>query len=120
MRLSDSALKALGDGGPAERATSFVTEKLFELWRARHPAWCVIEDADLSVGGQPLIEIPAVEIGSLTVGPVWFTRRPNRNFHEYMSSMMDRRVEGALGGSLLRHFAATVDYPAGRAAFQLE
>lgn len=31
--------------------------------------------------------------------------------------MMDRPVDGALGGSLLRHFAVTIDYPSARAVF---
>jgi hypothetical protein len=52
------------------------------------------------------------------VGPVWFTRRPDRNFHEYISSMMDARVEGALGGSALHFFRVTVDYPGRVAVFQ--
>jgi hypothetical protein len=52
------------------------------------------------------------------VGPVWFTYRPDKSFHEYMSSMMDARVEGALGGSALRYFRVTVDFPHGRAVFQ--
>jgi hypothetical protein len=33
---------------------------------------------------------------------------------------MDRRVDGALGGSLLRYFTVTVDYPRARASFLLE
>ena len=64
-----------------------------------------------------MIEVPVVEIGDLPVGPVWFTHRPDRAFHDYMSSMMDAPVEGALGGNALGELVMTIDYPGARAAF---
>lgn len=108
--LTPAALAALGDGRSAGRAASFITASVFARWRERHPGWKVIEKADQGPG-EPMIEVPAVEIGGHTVGPVWFTRRRDRNFHDYMSSMMDRRIEGALGGSALQYLRVTVDYP---------
>ena len=105
-------------GRPAERGTCFITTWLFERWQRRNPDWRVVSDADLSVAGEPMIEVPSVRIAGSEAGPVWFTRRPDRNFHEYMSSMMDRRVEGALGGSLFAYFRITVDYPHARALFE--
>jgi hypothetical protein len=51
-------------------------------------------------------------------GPVWFTRRPDPNFHQFMSQFMDRQVEGALGGSALKFFRVTVDYPRAVAVFE--
>ena len=65
----------------------------------------------------PMIEVPEVVIAGHKVGPVWFTYRPNPNFHEYMSSFTDKQVEGALGGNALRHFRITVDYPNAKAYF---
>ena len=65
-----------------------------------------------------IIQVPRVSGGGWEVGPVWFTRRPDRAFHEYMSQWMDRRVEGALGGSALSFFRVTVDYPGAAAIFE--
>ena len=47
---------------------------------------------------QRAIEVSRIVVGGYTVGPVWFTRRADKNFHEYMSQWMDKRIEGALGG----------------------
>ena len=58
-----------------------------------------------------MIKVPEIQIGSITVGPVWFTRRADENFHDFMSSMMDRKVEGAVGGSLLKYLQVVIDYP---------
>jgi hypothetical protein len=117
--LSDTALSIIGDGGPHERATSFVTASVFDKWRGKHPNWRIIEGADRTAGGECIIEVPQVTIAGHTVGPVWFTRRADSNFHEYMSQWMDRRVEGALGGTLFKYFAVTADYPGSRAYFRL-
>jgi hypothetical protein len=51
------------------------------------------------------------------VGPVWFTQRPDRAFREWMSSMTDRPIEGALGGSAFKTTRMILDYPGGRAYF---
>ena len=118
VALSPSALARLRDGRPAWRATSFIAASVFESWRKDHPEWRVLEDADVHDGGHPMIEVPAVTIAGHTVGPVWFTRRGDRNFHDFMSSMMDRRVDGALGGSALQYFRVTVDYTAAVAVFE--
>ena len=114
--LSDSAHAKLG--GPPVQGTSFISESIFEKWRSDQPEWRIIENADRFPGGMPVIEVPEVSVAGHTVGPVWFTKRPDRNFHEYMSGMMDRHVEGALGGSLFRYFVITADYPGARAAFE--
>jgi len=118
VHLTDEAHAVLDDGEPATRATSFITGTVFERWRRRHPDWQVIENADRTLAGEPMIRVPEVTLAGHTVGPVWFTRRPDRNFHQFMARMMDRRVEGALGGSLFRHFVLTVDYPGARAIFR--
>lgn len=110
VRLSENARRKVGVD-PSEVAACFVTTSIFDRWASDHPDWPLIEDADVNAGGQPMIQVPAVTIAGLEVGPAWFTRRPDANFHEFMSRMMDRTVEGALGGSLLRHFVVTVNYP---------
>lgn len=115
--LSASAMSAIADSAPAVRATSFITSEVLNRWRERHPDWRVLADADEMIPGMRMIEVPRVEIAGFTVGPVWFTERPDRNFHEFMTQFMDRRVDGALGGNALRFFRVTVDYPAAVAHF---
>lgn len=115
--LTPKALQAIGDGGPAERATSMIVDSRFKAWRAAHPDWRVVEDAQ-ERSGSAMIEVPEIEIGGAKVGPVWFTWRPDANFREYMSRMMDQRVDGAIGGNALSHFVMTVDYPGAVAYFR--
>jgi hypothetical protein len=117
LTLTPEALATLGDGGPAIRATSFIAENVFERWRTRHPDWRVVVKAEKPTGF-PIIEVPKVTIAGHEVGPVWFTFRPDKNLHEFMSSMMDAKVEGALGGSALRYFRVTADMAQGKAVFQ--
>jgi hypothetical protein len=118
VSLTDSGWTALGgDGEPRERGTSFIARSVFARWRQRHPDWRVIEHADRPLD-MPMIQVPEVHVGGYAVGPVWFTMRPDRNFHEFMSQWMDRRVDGALGGSVLRFFRVTLDYPGGTATFE--
>lgn len=117
LGLTDSAYAALADGGPPVRGTSFIVARVFDGWLARHPDWRVVERAERGTG-EAIIQVPRVSVGGYEVGPVWFTRRPDRNFHEYMSQWMDRRVDGALGGSALGWFRVTVDYPNAVAVFE--
>jgi hypothetical protein len=113
--LPPAALAEVADSGPPLRATSFVTSSVLARWRERHPDWRVIANADVNVPGMSMILVPEVTVAGVTAGPVWFTERPDKNFHEYMSQWMDRRVDGALGGSLWRYFRVTLDYPGARA-----
>ncbi len=115
--LTDEALAALRDGRASERATSFITTTTFEKWRKRHPDWRVIEKAEKGTG-EAMIEVPSLFIAGYEVGPVWFTRRADKNFHQFMSQFMDKRVEGAIGGNGLRHFRITIDYPNAIAVFE--
>ncbi|HSS51254.1 MAG TPA: hypothetical protein VLX28_20115, partial [Thermoanaerobaculia bacterium] len=118
VSLSPEALAKLDDHGPALRGTSFIAAVHFDRWRQKHPDWRVVEKADLNMKGEPMIEVPAVTVAGYTVGPAWFTRRPDPSFHQFMSQYMDRQVEGALGGSALRFFRVTVDYPHAVAVFE--
>lgn len=114
--LEPDALAALG-GAAGARATSFIVATQFDAWRAAHPQWRVLEKAEKGTH-MDMIEVPLVEIAGARVGPVWFTRRPDKNFHDFMSGMMDSRVEGAIGGNALRHFRVSVDYPGAAAYFR--
>lgn len=115
--LTPEALKAVNDKLPATRATSFIVDVIFKQWHTAHPDWRVIEQAEARTK-QDMIEVPDVEIAGAHVGPVWFTHRPDKNFHEYMSGMMDKRVEGAIGGDAFQHFVMTIDYPNAVAYFR--
>jgi len=118
VNLSASAVAALNDGRPPLRATSFISASTFAGWKTRHPDWRVIESADQTVAGEPMIQVPQIEVAGFTVGPVWFTRRPDDNFHQWMSQWMDKQIDGALGGSALQYFKVTVDYPNAVAVFE--
>ena len=91
-------------------ATSFVIASIFDKWVEDHPEWLVINEA-CTFSKQPMIRVPEVKLGKRVVGPVWFTRRADHNFHNYMSSMMDRKIDGAIGGSALQYVRVIIDYP---------
>ena len=67
---------------------------------------------------EAMIEVPKIKIAGYEVGPVWFTRRANKNFHELMSRFMGKQVEGAVSGNAFRFFRITVDYPKAVAVFE--
>lgn len=115
VMLSEPAVDTLG-GGPSARAGSFIVNSVLERWRKRHPDWRVIEKADH--GQLRLIEVPTLDIGGYTVGPVWFAERSDPSLHEYMSQWMDQRIDGAIGGNAFATFKITVDYPSGVAVFE--
>jgi hypothetical protein len=115
--LSPEALTAVNDGGPAERATSFIVNTIFEKWRKDHPDWRIVEKAE-STTGEAMIEARNIKIAGHTIKRAWFTRRADKNFHEYMTQFMDKKIEGAVGGTLLHPFRITVDYPKAIAVFE--
>lgn len=104
-----------------EGVTSYITTSVLERWHKAHPTWRVVADGDDLFGPKQatrLIEVPNVEIAGWSVGPIWFTERPDHNFHDVMSSYMDKQVEGAVGGNVFRHFVMTIDYPHEAAYFR--
>lgn len=109
-KLTSSAASVLGHEAGASVGTSFVIRSIFEQWKAAHPQWRTIPNADAR-GGFAMIEVPTVQIGGINVGPVWFTMRPDPNFLEFMSQMTDETVRGALGGSALKYLHVVLDYP---------
>jgi len=116
--LMPDAMKALG-GNAVHRATSFIIASVYDKWRAAHPEWRVIEGADQTGKGAPMIEVPKLTIGGHEVGPVWFTKRPDAAFHEFMAQFMDKKADGAIGGSALKYFQrVTVDWVNAVAVFE--
>lgn len=99
---------------------SYITTSVMNRWHKAHPDWRVVAKGDDLAGTRyaaRLIEVPHVEIAGWTVGPTWFTERPDTAFHDFMSSMMDKRIEGAVGGNVFRHFVMSIDYPHATAYF---
>ena len=115
--LGPEAAAKVGDGRAPQRATSFMKAAVFDAWRKAHPDWPVVEKAEVRTGAD-MIRVPVIVVAGQKVGPVWFTRRPDKAFDEFMSSMMDAPVVGALGGSGLRYFRISVDYGRGLAVFE--
>ncbi|MEP6482917.1 MAG: hypothetical protein ABJB01_00610 [Rudaea sp.] len=115
--LTADALKTIGDKLPAERATSFIAESIFNRWHTAHPEWHTIEHAEERTNAS-MIEVPEIEIAGSHVGPVWFTLRRDTDFHDFMSAVTDRQIEGAIGGDAFYHFVMTIDYPNAVAYFR--
>ncbi len=90
---------------------SFIITSIFEKWKSENPDWKVIDGGDTSIDAD-IIEVPEIIIGNHTVGPVWFAKRADQNFTEWMSKWMDKTIEGAIGGSCFKHFKSiSIDYP---------
>lgn len=103
------ARKLLGLNG-TQVATSFIVSSIFDKWVEEHPEWIVIDNA-CTLSKSPMIKVPEIKLGDRFIGPVWFTKRADYNFHNFMTTMMDRRIDGALGGSALQYVRIIVDYP---------
>lgn len=116
-RVEPAALAVIADGQPAERATSFLIDSIAQRWRAAHPQWRYIEAAE-SGTGFAMLEVPQVAFAGHTVGPVWFTLRPDGNFRTWMAQWMDKPLDGALGGNAFAGLRITVDYASETATFE--
>jgi hypothetical protein len=108
--LTAEAREALGDHRAPLRAASTVVESVFKRWRNRHPGWRMLKAGEVGTG-EPMIEVPSVGIAGVRTGPVWFSRRPEQRYVEWMSQWCDRTVYGSLGGNALRKLKLTLDYP---------
>lgn len=86
---------------------SFIASSIFDRWREAHPEWTYYPNADMQ---KDVIEVPFVKIGEFEVGPVLFSKRPDKNWSEGMIHSMDKVVKGAIGGSALQYFKVTIDY----------
>jgi hypothetical protein len=118
--LSASAAQVFGVSAGTPIGTSFIVREVFDSWTKRHPQWRVLRAADRIGGGTnafDMIEVPQVVVAGLRVGPVWFSQRPDAAFREWMSSMTDQPIDGALGGSAFKTMRLILDYPGQRAYF---
>lgn len=99
---------------------SYITTTTLERWHRAHPDWTLVEQGDAAMAPRfnaRIIKVPALEIAGWSIGPVWFTERPDAAFHGMMAEIMDKPPEGAIGGNALDHFLMTVDYPHAAAWF---
>jgi hypothetical protein len=111
--LSADALAKVGDGGPSERSSTHMANWVYTKLHTRHPDWPVIEHADLW-SGLSLFRVPAVSVAGFDLGPTWFSVLTGPATPPYVAATVpapERRRGGTIGGSLLRHFSVTVDYP---------
>lgn len=115
FRMGKAAAARLGDAAVRARAGSFIAIGVMKGWRERHKDWPFIERGD---SGAPMIQVPDVEIAGWHTGPVWFSARPDRAFNEYLAAVIDRPVDGALGGNAFATFRMTADYPSAKIAFE--
>lgn len=106
--LSDHGKSKLGLSTNAT-AGSFIAKSVFDKWHLDHPDWRIIEKGEIT--GADLIEVPEVTVGNLTAGPVWFAKRTDEVWSKGMIGSMDKVVKGAIGGSFLKYFKVTIDYP---------
>ncbi|MBB5208657.1 hypothetical protein [Chiayiivirga flava] len=116
-RVEPAALGVIADGQPAERATSFLIDSIAQRWRKAHPDWRYVEAAETGTG-LAMLEVPQMVFAGHTVGPVWFTLRPDANFRTWMAQWMDKPLDGALGGNALAGLRVTVDYASETATFE--
>jgi hypothetical protein len=114
--ITDSARTVLGDRGPKARAGSFISATIFDRWHARHPEWRVVERGEAGTHAA-LIEVPTMQLAGYSVGPVIWEKRGDTNFHKLMDPLMDRPIQGSLGGAAFQFFSITVDYPSSLACF---
>jgi hypothetical protein len=98
-------------GGQTNIGGSFISDVLFDKWKARHPDWRIIEGGEgLGTQKTDLIEVPSVIIGGVTTGAVWFAKRRPEVWSKGMIRTMDKVVAGAIGGSALKYLKVTIDY----------
>ncbi|WP_376694856.1 hypothetical protein [Wenzhouxiangella sp. EGI_FJ10305] len=117
--LTKSSASEYGLSPGTRVGTSYIVRSKYERWRTRHPDWKIVMDGEAVTGqAMPMIEVPEVKIGRISVGPVWFSVRPDETFLNWMSQMMDKQIVGAVGGSMLQYLRMIVDYPAAKAYFQ--
>ncbi|WDS35377.1 hypothetical protein [Pseudoxanthomonas sp.] len=92
--------------------TSYITTSMLERWHREHQTWRLVDKGDALMDGMRIIEVPSVEIAGWSVGPLWFTERPDGAFDEHtgISQYMDGPVVGAAGANLWQNFVMTLDY----------
>jgi len=115
FRLLKDVAPRFGEPVTSEHAGSFIAASHLQDWHARHPDWPYIAYGD---AGAAMIQVPDMEIAGWHTGPVWFSSRKDRTFHEAIATLVDRPLDGALGGNAFATFRITADYPSGKLAFE--
>jgi hypothetical protein len=105
VALTAAARDRFADALPAVRATSFIKAAQLARWRAAHPGWPVLEDVSVT-RGTAAIRVPAVRVGPVALGPVWFTTRPSDDVFEGAGA-----IDGKLGAPAFADRIVTIDYP---------
>jgi hypothetical protein len=103
------------DTGPP---VTLLREDLLQRWSREHPYWPrsrgAVGSANMGGGSddarQLLLRIPALQIGSFTVGHVATASRPDQTFSA-TSYETPASIVGALGGNVLSQFRVEIDYP---------
>ena len=70
------------------------------LWTKENPEWKIIKGGDVIIEngkeyGFDMIEVPKITLGTIEVGPVWFSVRPDSAWSKGMIRTMDKVVKGA-------------------------
>ena len=104
--LSDTGKMQMNTSN-SSMAGSFIAKSIYTKWLSRHPGWKVYKNADMNTD---IIEVPSVNLGSYSVGPVLFSVRPDEAWSKNMISSMDKIVKGAIGGSALKYLIVKIDY----------
>lgn len=111
VALGDEIAQQLNISKGTRIGGSYITLTILRQWQKEHPDWTVIEKSDQIGGATPMIRVPKISIAGIDSGPVWFAARKDHNFVEWMSSMMDKPIVGAIGGSGLKYYDLIIDYP---------
>lgn len=93
-------------------AGSFINRSVFNRWRRENPDWTVYMKGDTSFKlDADLIVVPQLHVASVSIGPVMFAVRDDRNFEMMSTLFTDQPVVGALGGNALCLLGEiTIDY----------
>jgi hypothetical protein len=112
VALNEGARTRLADALPAVRATSFIRRAVLDALRVAHPDWPALDDVSVQPG-IAANRVPSVRVGTVELGQVWFTTRPDDDVFDGEPTLV-----GKLGANAFVNRVVTVDYPAGLLALR--
>lgn len=92
---------------------SYIIISMFDCWYVVYLDWCVVMQGDDLFGllyVMWLIEVLKLVIVGWMVGLVWFIEWLDKNFYQFMVQMMDKLLEGVIGGNVFDYFCMMLDY----------